>query len=194
MIIKAFRDENCAHFLKQGDTASLEYLIRIYFPVLCRYSEKITNSQSDSEEITEDAFVKLWQRRSSFDSFTDIKRFLYTAIRNASLNKLRDKKRENARKVEFINDSVNEPDSDEADLIEVELLAEIRKSIDVLPPKMREIFILSYYKKMSNQEISEHLKLSEQTIRNQKTKALAKLKLSLSNKAFILLLTVFTHY
>ena len=63
-----------------------------------------------------------------------------------------------------------------------ELLAEIRKAIDTLPQKMREIFILAYFKKMTNEEIALHLQLSNQTVRNQKATALATLRKALRHK------------
>ncbi|HRQ50053.1 MAG TPA: sigma-70 family RNA polymerase sigma factor, partial [Agriterribacter sp.] len=94
---------------------------------------------------------------------------------------------EQARIATFMQVYGNETgDSDESEIIYSELLVEIRKSIDALPAKMREIFILSHYKKMSNEAIAAHLKLSHQTVRNQKSKALALLRKWLKHRNLFL--------
>ncbi len=60
---KISNDEDCLFFLKQDAPAALEYLIHIYFPVLCRYVEKITTNRAEAEDATEDVLIKLWDRQ-----------------------------------------------------------------------------------------------------------------------------------
>jgi RNA polymerase sigma-70 factor (family 1) len=181
-------DDNCLNLLRQGNSFALQYLIRIYFPVLCQYAEKITSNRAEAEDVTEEVFIKLWQRHAAFTSFNEVKGFLYTSTRNGSLNVLRGRQRQQLRHEAFAqtHKADGEPSIDE--MVYEELLAEIRKTIALLPEKMRKIFILSYYKKMTNQEIADYLQLSQQTVRNQKTKALGLLKDLLKDKAFIMLM------
>ena len=181
---KIDNDTNCLLFLQQDNPDALEYLIRVYFPVVCSYANKIIDNWAEAEDIAEELFIKLWERRNTIKNFNEIKGFLYTAARNASLNLLRGRNREKKRHLEFVQNQ----DADPGEFIYEEMLAEIRKAMQTLPEKMREIFILSYYKKMSNAEIAVHLNLSNQTVRNQKTKAIAVLKALLKEKTFFLLL------
>lgn len=183
-MLKIDNDISCLHYLQQGNPDALEYLIRIYFPLVCKYATKITDNKAEAEDIAEDIFVKVWERRNSFAGFSELKGFLYTAAHNAALNILRSRQRERLRHKEFAQIQAD----GSAGFVYEEMLAEIRKSLDVLPPKMREIFILSYYKKMSNAEIAEYLQLSQQTVRNQKTKAIALLRFLLKDKDFLLLI------
>lgn len=189
MKVDCCNDDDCFRLLAQGDGAVFHYLIRIYFPVLKRYALQITHiSSAEAEDVIVEVFVKFWERRTQFTNFGEVKGFLYTSVRNGCLNVVRSKQREQARIATFIQLYGNETvSSDEAEIIYSELLAEIRRSVDALPAKMREIFILSHYKKMSNEAIAAHLNLSHQTVRNQKSKALALLRQWLKQKSTLLL-------
>lgn len=169
-------DDNCFQFLRKGDTAALQYLIRIYFPVLCRYAGKILDDNAAAEDVAETAFIKCWEQRDRFPDFDGVKKFLYIYVRNTSLNTLRGRKRAQHREVAFVKTYQDAHEASIDELLYAELLAEIRKTIEILPSRMRQIFLFSYYKKMSNQEIADHFGLNQQTVRNQKTRALALLK------------------
>lgn len=156
--------------LQQGDSSALYYLIRVYAPVLCGYARRIMDDESAIEDIVEETFLKLWDRHASFESFISVKTFLYLTVRNASLNFIRDRKRERLKHAAYSELQLTESATDE--VLYAELLAHIRKAIDELPEKMRQIFILSYIEQFSNQEVADKLSLSNQTVRNQKAKAL----------------------
>ena len=185
---KVVNDTSCLFYLEQDDPAALEYLIKIYFPVLCNYVEKIVANRAEAEDVTEDAFIKVWERRKSIQTIHGLKGFLYTTVRNAALNVLRSRKRAHLRNQEFTENYSENPDADT--FVYEEMLAEIRKSIYHLPERLREIFILSYYKKMSNAEIATSLHLSQQTVKNQKTRALLLLKNALKGKSFFFLFAI----
>ncbi|HRQ50054.1 MAG TPA: sigma-70 family RNA polymerase sigma factor, partial [Agriterribacter sp.] len=92
MKVNPCNDDNCFRLLEQGDSAALHYLIRIYFPVLRRYALQITRiSSAEAEDVVGEVFVKLWERRTRFTHFGEVKGFLYTSVRNACLNVARDK-------------------------------------------------------------------------------------------------------
>ncbi|MBX3255978.1 MAG: RNA polymerase sigma-70 factor [Chitinophagaceae bacterium] len=191
MKVDPCNDDDCFQPLQQGDSAAFHYLIRIYFPVLIRYACRVAHvSSAEAEDVVEEVFIKLWERRAQFAGFGEVKGFLYTSVRNGCLNVLRFRQREETRMATFMHLYGSEGrDSNEAEIIYSELLAEIRKSVDGLPAKMREIFILSHYKKMSNEAIAARLSLSHQTVRNQKSKALALLRQWLKQKNPLLLVT-----
>ncbi|HTN08200.1 RNA polymerase sigma-70 factor [Agriterribacter sp.] len=190
MKVNYCNEDNCFRLMEQGDSIALHYLIRIYFPVLSRYAFQITHINSaEAEDVIVEVFLKLWERRNQFADLGEVKGFLYTSVRNGCLNVVRGKQREQTRMATFMQLYGNATGSDdEAEIIYSELLAEIRKSVDALPAKMREIFILSYYKKMSTRAIAVHLNLSHQTVRNQKSKALTLLRQWLKQKNPLLLI------
>ncbi|HEY9259314.1 RNA polymerase sigma-70 factor [Chitinophaga sp.] len=163
-------DEYCFSLLKEGNKESYYYLIRVHAPVLYKYAEGLIFDSAAAEDIVEDVFVRLWQKHTVFDDLDEVKKFLYVAVRNACLNFKRDKERERKKFEIFTSMSAEDIGIDE--IIYAELMADVRKAIDGLPPKMREVFILGYINQLSNYEIAAQLGLSYQTVRNQKTKAL----------------------
>ncbi|WP_447640809.1 MULTISPECIES: RNA polymerase sigma factor [Chitinophagaceae] len=185
-----YSDSNILDLLHQGDVKALDYLIRIYLPSLQGYAVKIIVDEAEAADIVEDLFIKLWQNRYDFNSANELKGFLFTSIRNACLNKIRSRKRETVRHEAFEAEN-RIVDTDY--LVEEEMLIEIRKSIDELPPKMRKIFILSVYNEMSNDEIADFLNLSSQTVRNQKSNAIAILRKKLKGHSFLFLICMLLH-
>ncbi len=177
-------EHNILNLLQEGNLNALDYLIKTYFAPLCLYGEKIINNRAEVEDITEELFIKLWERKYVFENIHQLKGFLFTSIRNACLNSIRNTNRKNERHKEFVeNDTISDNE-----FVEEEMLAEIQKTINSLPEKMRKIFILSYYKKMSNDEIAAYLNLTNQTVRNQKTNAINTLRKLLKEKSFLTLL------
>lgn len=168
--------------LKKKDNAAWQYLIRIYAPVLLRLAQKIVKDNAAAEDVVSDVFVKLWQQNTNFNSLQQIKKYLYTSTQNGCLNFLRGKQREMNRHEIFAKVYLQQEEVLEQEFIYTELLAEIRKALDTLPAKMRQIFMLAYFKEMSNEEIAKHLDLSNQTVRNQKSAALTLLRKLLQHK------------
>ncbi len=167
-------DNDCIALLKKNDTAAWQYLIRIYYPVLGRFAKRILlNDDTAAEDAVTEVFVKLWRQNADFTCMKQLKQYLYTATRNYCLNIVRSKQREKIRHETFADTYLYADDPVEHEIVYAELLAEIRKEVLSLSPRMREIFYLAYFKKMSNEEIAGRLQLSNQTVRNQKATALS---------------------
>ena len=98
---------------------------------------------------------------------------MYTAVRNECLNYLKNKK-----ETENIE---NIPDVSEETIDTSVRDAKIWKAIDELPPKCREVFLLSKRDGLSNEEIAEEMGISIKTVKNQMTKAFSRLRESLSS-------------
>ncbi|PVD51618.1 hypothetical protein DC498_14455 [Terrimonas sp.] len=176
-------DNDCLELLRKNDTAAWQYLIRVYYPVLCRFAKRILlDNDTAAEDAIMEIFVKLWRQNADFTCMQQLKQYLYTSTRNHCLNIVRSKQREKIRHEVFAETYLHADDPDEHEIIYAELLAEIRKEMVSLSPRMREVFYLAYFKKMSNEEIAGHLQLSNQTVRNQKTTALSIIRKALKPK------------
>lgn len=178
-------DNECLEKLRNSQESALAYLIEIYFPVLRKYAYKIINNEAEAEDVITESFIKIWERREAFSTFSELKAFLYVTVKNTCLNLLRHHQREKVRHIYFHQEE-NTSSLDE--FIYEEMLAEIRKSIAKLPIKMQKVFILSYFNKLTNEQIADYLNLSNQTVRNQKAKALKALREVFKNKKILWLL------
>ncbi|MBO9727244.1 MAG: RNA polymerase sigma-70 factor [Chitinophaga sp.] len=182
MVLDVLDDEDCYNRLRAGDEFAFRHLIGVYGPVLCRYADRMIMNSAAAEDIVTEVLVKVWEKRETFNSFNNVKRFFYVAARNAALQYIRDRQREQ-RKFEAFNEVHNGIAVDE--VIYAEMMAELQKAIAALPAKMKEVFILGYVRQLTNQEIALQLNLSEQTVRNQKTKALTILRNKLGYRSHL---------
>lgn len=155
------------------------YFRRLYLP-LCMYALRIVDNADDADDIVEDTFAKTWQVISTGTEIGHFNSYIYRCVRNECMSFLRGKK-------EFENiDAI--PDVCEETIDTSFRDARIWKAIDELPEKCREIFLMSKRDGLSNAEIADELNISIKTVKNQMTKAFARLRLSpsIGHKPFFL--------
>jgi RNA polymerase sigma-70 factor (ECF subfamily) len=162
--------------IKNGDQPSFDKLFRKYYVMLTRFVYQIVRNQTIAEEIAQDVFVVLWEQKEKISIQSSVRAYLIIASRNATLNQI--KKNETRKKYEKKVATEQFQKSTEINETEenTELVHLIEKSIDQLPEKCREIFLLSRQTGLTYQEISENLKISKKTVENQMTIALRKLR------------------
>ncbi|MET3115650.1 RNA polymerase sigma-70 factor (family 1) [Pedobacter sp. CG_S7] len=149
-----------------------------------RYSSQLYHSAYNllrdkqlCEDLVQDLFVDLWIRRHQVEIKT-LKAYLFTAIRNRSLMKIRAKKI--ILDVSVIEMLASDYTSD-GPLLEKELKKIINKQVKDLPPKCREIYVLSRMEQLSHKEIASVLHISTKTIEKQITIALKRLRTSIGH-------------
>ncbi len=152
--------------VKKGDDKALEELFFRTFPRLFDFASKITRDNAIAEDILQDAFIKLWEKKGRIESI-NIEAYLFKLVRNQCLDYIRfvkivsEKETELAEvskyeelyRIDFVRD---EP----CLLIREELKNEIEKTIDSLPARCREVFILSKIDGLKNREIAEKLQIN----------------------------------
>ncbi|MGM0505317.1 MAG: RNA polymerase sigma factor, partial [Bacteroidota bacterium] len=119
--------------ISEGDIQLFELLFKEYYQVLCNFGMKYLKNMDEAEEVVQDVFYNIWKNRQQLRINTSIKSYLYTAVRNNSLQKIRvhnlDMKYENYYKSQFINESISPADEMNAK----ELSTVINKALNTLP-------------------------------------------------------------
>jgi RNA polymerase sigma-70 factor (ECF subfamily) len=143
------------------------------------HARRMLQDSEASRDVVQDVFIALWKSRNTLDSKTQIAAFLYTVTRNNVLNKiLREKTR--TKFLEFFETFDAQQQAGSDDLIRTkQLQAQIELEINALPPKMREIFIMSRNQSLSYREISEQLDITEHTVKKQISNAIKLLRIKL---------------
>ena len=161
------------------DQAALWQLHSHYFHRLYAYILTIIRQKETAEEITNDVFVDIWQRRHLLSNVNSPEMYLFVCAKNKALQYL--KKRsltfESLDKIQDI-ECVLEIDPYEL-LISSEMLRQINAAIASLPPKCRVIFRLVKENNLKYREVAELLEISEKTVENQMAIALKKLTASI---------------
>ncbi len=174
--------------LKDGDRTAFELLFHFYYPGLVIYSTQFMTDRSTAEEIVQDFFVRLWEKRQNIHSADSLKSYFFTSIRNSSLNYLKHKKIESGYINEITELSNNNLLYDPDLYIVSELQEKIDSAINDLPKRCKEIFVMSRFKGLSNDEIATELSLSKRTVETQISNAIKILRVELKEYLEILIL------
>ena len=166
-------DDQLISLIITGDQKAFDALFLRYYKVLAIHALRFLGNEQESEEVVQDIFVDLWQRRKRLIISHSTKAYLYQATKYQCLNLLR------KRKIHF--DEISETDRDESSNIEAEIFSQelairIQRAIDSLPPRCQAIFRLSRHAGMSYREIAEELEISVKTVEAQMGIALKRLR------------------
>jgi RNA polymerase sigma-70 factor (ECF subfamily) len=172
------------------DEKSFEQLFRTQYAALCGYARRFIDDPDQSEEVVQDVFVNLWQKRDSIEITSTLESYLFRSVRNACLNilkhfKVREKHREGI--TASYDQSANQSDSR---ILELELLNQIEDLISGLPPERQKIFRMSRFDEKKYKEIAEELGISIKTVEAQMGKALKYLRENLSDYLPVILIAI----
>ncbi len=167
------------------DESSLQLLYRHFYKALVAFSDQMVGNIEIAEELVQDTFVSLWQQRNTFKNQGVLKAYLYNSVRNKSITYLRHEKVERNR-IETYELSYKLMMGDEEEPDREELIRQLLLSIDTLPPKQREVFLLSIRGK-SCEEIAQEMNISPETVKKQRQRGMKRLREMLPPEAFILL-------
>lgn len=182
-----YTDSELANLLKAGDRDAFTEIYARFSNVLYVHAFIRLKSNVESMDIVQDLFVNLWNRRES-TNFTNLSNYLYTAVRNGVLNIIAHKAVE-SRYLSTLPQSVVMTDSlTDHRLRERQLADIIAKEIELLPPRMRQVFQLSRLHNLSHKEIADQLGISEQAVRSHVKNALKILRVRLGLVTFLIFL------
>ncbi|WKK59251.1 RNA polymerase sigma factor [Sphingobacterium sp. BN32] len=161
---------------QNGNEAAFSRIYDQYYIPLSIYALKYV-SEVDAQDVLADLFISLWQRRCDFGNLDDVKSYLYVSVKNRCINVLkRTSVRTEHQSKLLIELETLQSSQNEMELMHAELINQIWLEIESLPPKMREVFLLTYRDGIKPASIAQRLQLSVQTVRNQKHSALQRLR------------------
>lgn len=167
---------------------SFSDLYLIYYPKLVRFAKEYVVLEEDAENITQDVFTDLWEKRELMNRIENMNAYLFRLVRNKCLDYLKHKVFEQryAEKMQAsfeIEMNLKLQSLDRFDVSELsernEMEKRIREAINSLPKKCRDIFLLSRMEGLKYREISERLGISVNTVECQMGIALKKLRVKL---------------
>lgn len=155
----------------------------MYYRVMVNYAMKFLAIQEDAEDVVQETFVRLWQRKDTMYGDDGFLRMLHTSVRNRCLDRLKHKAVERAYSSYAYLET---EESLEESIFAAEIYSRLFREIDKLPERQRETMRLVCEGK-SNAEIAEAMSVGIETVKNQKYKAIAKLKKTLGENAVMML-------
>ena len=169
--------------IKKGSINEFEALFKEYYERLCAFGIKYVKNIEQAEEVVQDTFFNIWKNRETLNIKTSLKSYLYTAVRNNCLQKLRtrslDIKYENYYKSHYTNESISPAD----ELNAKELSNVIDKALNSLPERCKVIFEMSRNEGLKYHEIAKKLSISIKTVEANMGKALKHFRMYLKEYA-----------
>jgi RNA polymerase sigma-70 factor (ECF subfamily) len=157
--------------LRDGDAQAFEAIFRQWYEAVVRSANRVLRDVGVAEELSQDVFLELWRRRDALAPDSSVAGYLMQAVRNRALNHLRHLAVQ--RKSAVFVEALSEP-AEQADALAqaTELEQALVRAIAELPPRTREVFVMSRERGMRYSEIAEALGVSVKAVEANMSRAL----------------------
>ncbi len=169
--------------LKNGDAKAFEEVFKCWYEPLVHFTNEYISDFESARNIVQNIFMRLWEKRELIDPESNIRSYIYMAARNASLSYLRHLKLEtnffenskrNTESLQLNYEALDCLNFEKIDFQNLERI--INETIESLPPRCREVFVLSRNENLKNKEIALRLDISVKAVEANITRALIELR------------------
>jgi RNA polymerase sigma-70 factor (ECF subfamily) len=157
--------------LKEGNPAAYEELFKQTYPRLLGYCSLFIHDRSQAEDLVQECFVKLWEKRSTIKASQSVESLLFVMLRNRCLNYLRDQK---MHMVEKNIRSITENElqylyqldffGKEEKSIEEKLIEAINQSVEKMPEKRKFVFVKTKVEGKKIKDVADELSISVKAV------------------------------
>lgn len=180
---RPLRPDDATTAADDAAVAAFSAVVRTHYAALAGVAHRLVRSQAIAEELVQEVLLATWVRRDALGD-DPLEAYLFRGVRNRALNHLRGERvRARWETQELAVHGGLEPwvpASADAAVVEGEQGAAVRAAVDALPPRMREVFLLSRERGLSYAEIAETLAVSIKTVETQMGRALRTLRARLA--------------
>ena len=178
--------------IKKDDEEAFRQIFDFYIKKVYQFVYGYLKNTPESEDVTQNIFQKIWEKRNMIDTTKSFGGFLFTIAYRSVIDHIR---KESAKKqwtkmgIADMEESVSYLTADSLQNNH-HLESLYQKALNALSQKRKEVFVLSRHEGMSNKEIAEKLQISEKTVENHMTAALSALKAFFDGSDLVLLLSI----
>ena len=165
-------DNGLVEMIKEGDKSAFESLFRSQYSSLCTYANKFVQDVDTSEEIVQELFSQIWQKKEDLNITGSIESYLFRAVHNSCLNFIKHESIKDKYKQQTISDFTENIHAFPVDMEVNELHKKNLVTIDLLPQERKKVFTMNRFEGFKYKEIAEKLNISVKTVENQMGKAL----------------------
>lgn len=184
------KDIDLINALKNGDTKAYTFLVNNYHHKLCVYAFSLTNDNDLSEDIVQNVFMAIWNKKHKLKEDFVIKSYLYKSVYNEFIDQYRKEKTLLALEKKYF-DALRSIVEDEDENSLEKLIKMVKQEIENLPPKCKQTFLLSKQDGLTNVEIAEYLNISIKSVEAHITKAFFLLRKAVGEKVNSILFLLF---
>lgn len=174
--------------LRDEDCLAFRTVFEQFYARLCVFANRYLNDKEASKDVVNDVFIKFWKAPKQFHHIDHVLASLYLTTKHTALNYQQAVVRSMKRNFIYQTELGDEETFYLAEITRTEILNELHEAISTLPKKAGHIIRETYLEGKSNQEVADEMGISLQTLRNQKSRALAILRSRLHKDSFELLI------
>jgi RNA polymerase sigma-70 factor (family 1) len=186
--LKNISDENLALLIKSEEKDAFSELFGRYAPRIYKFAISYLKNRNDAEEIVQDVFLKIWEKRSSIKASENIKAFIFTITANKIYDFIRRKNIEHTFHNYAVLNLGNNENNSWNSIVYKDVQQTIFNVANKLPSQQQKIFNLSKMEGLTNDEIAIKMGISKRTVENDLYRAVLFLKKNFKNESFIALL------
>lgn len=159
--------------LKEGDEKAFELIYNKTGKEIYAYCNSRINDPMVSEEIVQEVFLSIWNKRKSLEITSSLKSYLFAAAKYQILNHIRSEKVKRKYAINLGNYILINIENSTEELLDLDdLHTVLNEIVESLPKKCQKVFRMSRFEHLSIKEISEEMDISTRTVENHITKAL----------------------
>lgn len=170
--VNASTDEALILRIQQGDRKAFTLFYERNRSNLYLAAYHLLRDSDDALDAVQELFAEVWQHPDRIDASGNIKGYLYIVLRNRVLSMMSRSKYLDKYIASYIAFEQPHLSNTEETVLARDLEHLLEEKISQLPPRMREIYELSWRDNLTNKEISEQMDISEGTVKQQKHHAL----------------------
>lgn len=156
-------------------------LFKSHYKRLHAYACTILKDEDEAEEIIQNIFVRLWEKRERIEELQSVNAYLYRAVYNDCINHLKHEKVKISYKNHILYTNKETDYHSQSSNKVYQLEERLRKALSELPEQCRSIFQMSRFEEMKYREIADKLGLSVKTVENQMSKALKIMRIKMAD-------------
>lgn len=148
-----------------GDERAFRQLFDLFSEKLFRFAFAIVKTKDGATEVVDEVFVKIWKQRAGINNIVYFKTYLYTSVKNTSLNYLSRRANEQITEpFDHINIELEEQQCPFQQMVYADTLKKIQEAVNELPPRCKIIFKLVREDGLKYREVADILNLSVNTV------------------------------
>ena len=174
----AIPDHVLATKLVAGDESAFAMTYLKYKKPLYGFVKKFVHSEELANDLAQEAFIKLWESRSKLDNVRSLKAYLFTIAKNHTLNNLKKVLQSDTAMPEIIRRFKESSNSVEEQLLNKEYEAYLKKILNDLPERTRQIFIQCRDQGRTYEEVAQEMGISRDAVKKHMVNAMKYLSTS----------------
>lgn len=160
--------------IAEGNKDSYDIIFRKYYSQLCRFAYTYMRDADIAEDVVQAMFINLWTKKKKIQITTSLKSYLYTSVKNFSLNEIKKMKLRESHGTNYVGENLFLGEAQGFNSKEFKQIYE--KSIEQLSPKTAQVYTLSRDEGLTYEEIADYLDISQKTVENHIGIALKKIR------------------